>query len=76
MNFPYEAERLMSTAPFHALECPLDGEPLRLSDNVWRCAAGHSFDIAKQGYVNLLPVQRAITCVNWPAPHQPRHHWR
>jgi len=48
----------MSNVPFHALACPLDGEPLALADNVWRCAAGHSFDIAKQGYVNLLPVQQ------------------
>lgn len=23
----------------------------------WRCAAGHSYDIAKQGYTHLLPVQ-------------------
>ncbi|HAA46360.1 MAG: rRNA (guanine-N1-)-methyltransferase [Halomonas sp. 54_146] len=43
--------------PFQALACPLDGEPLALTGSVWRCAAGHSFDIAKQGYVNLLPVQ-------------------
>lgn len=37
--------------------CPLDGEPLALADKTWRCASGHSFDVAKQGYVNLLPVQ-------------------
>nr|WP_295714585.1 methyltransferase domain-containing protein [uncultured Halomonas sp.] len=48
----------MSTDPFQALECPLDGEPLALAGNAWRCATGHSFDIAKQGYVNLLPVQQ------------------
>lgn len=48
----------MSMSPFQALACPLDGEPLQLAGNVWRCAAGHSFDIAKQGYVNLLPVQQ------------------
>ncbi|WP_339882130.1 putative RNA methyltransferase [Vreelandella maris] len=48
----------MSMSPFQALACPLDGEPLQLADNIWRCAAGHSFDIAKQGYVNLLPVQQ------------------
>ena len=47
----------MSITPFQALACPLDGEPLALTGSVWRCAAGHSFDIAKQGYVNLLPVQ-------------------
>ncbi len=43
--------------PFTQLCCPLDGEPLTLSENTWRCASGHSFDVAKQGYVNLLPVQ-------------------
>lgn len=47
----------MSSTPFQALACPLDGEPLALQGSVWRCAAGHSFDIAKQGYVNLLSVQ-------------------
>lgn len=24
---------------------------------VWRCPKGHSFDVAREGYVNLLPVQ-------------------
>ncbi|WP_339935535.1 putative RNA methyltransferase [Vreelandella glaciei] len=48
----------MSISPFQALACPLDGETLELAGNVWRCVAGHSFDIAKQGYVNLLPVQQ------------------
>lgn len=24
---------------------------------VWRCPQGHSFDVAREGYVNLLPVQ-------------------
>ncbi|BBI59951.1 hypothetical protein HSBAA_12570 [Vreelandella sulfidaeris] len=48
----------MSITPFQALACPLDGEPLHVAGNTWRCAAGHSFDIAKQGYVNLLPVQQ------------------
>jgi len=48
----------MSITPFQALACPLDGKPLSWSDSVWRCSDGHSFDIAKQGYVNLLPVQQ------------------
>lgn len=47
----------MSITPFQALACPLDGDPLQRSDNAWRCAGGHSFDIARQGYVHLLPVQ-------------------
>ena len=47
----------MAITPFDALACPLDGDALCCQDGVWRCAAGHSFDIARQGYVNLLPVQ-------------------
>lgn len=47
----------MSFNAFKALACPLDGDPLTQAEGAWRCAAGHSFDIAKQGYVNLLPVQ-------------------
>ncbi|MEA3252066.1 MAG: methyltransferase domain-containing protein [Pseudomonadota bacterium] len=47
----------MSMTPFQALACPLDGEPLQKNDTSWRCASGHSFDVARQGYVHLLPVQ-------------------
>ncbi|MDX1466980.1 MAG: methyltransferase domain-containing protein [Halomonas sp.] len=48
----------MSATPFEALACPLDGEALTRRDGAWRCSAGHSFDIARQGYVHLLPVQQ------------------
>ena len=48
----------MNITPFQALACPLDGAPLRRNDSTWRCAAGHSFDIASQGYTHLLPVQK------------------
>ncbi len=47
----------MSITPFQALACPLDGTPLHCTGSAWTCAAGHSFDIASQGYTNLLPVQ-------------------
>jgi len=47
----------MSITPFQALTCPLDGLPLHCNGSAWRCASGHSFDIASQGYTNLLPVQ-------------------
>jgi 23S rRNA (guanine745-N1)-methyltransferase len=47
----------MNIIPFQALACPLDGSPLRADATAWRCAAGHSFDLASQGYVHLLPVQ-------------------
>jgi 23S rRNA (guanine745-N1)-methyltransferase len=48
----------MNINPFLALACPLDGSPLRRNGPTWRCAGGHSFDIASQGYTNLLPVQK------------------
>lgn len=34
--------------------CPVCGAPLRAEGGSYRCAARHSFDIARQGYVNLL----------------------
>lgn len=32
--------------------------PLNAWGNAYRCDSNHSFDIAKEGYVNLLPVQK------------------
>lgn len=40
------------------LLCPLCGLPLELNDRTLRCGAGHCYDLARQGYVNLLPVQQ------------------
>ena len=37
--------------------CPLCAGALRQEGGALRCGAGHSFDIAREGYVNLLPVQ-------------------
>ena len=48
----------MTVIPFSTLACPLDGAPLQCHGAAWRCASGHSFDVASQGYVNLLPVQQ------------------
>ena len=39
------------------LICPLDGLPLSDQGASLVCENGHNFDVAKQGYVNLLPVQ-------------------
>ena len=47
----------MNVTPFLTLNCPLDGTPLRRSGASWRCPSGHCFDVAAQGYTNLLPVQ-------------------
>ena len=47
----------MTIASFTQLACPLDGAPLHCHGTAWRCASGHSFDIASQGHTNLLPVQ-------------------
>ncbi len=48
----------MNITPFQALACPLDGAALRRAGSSWLCTAGHCFDIASQGYCNLLPVQK------------------
>jgi 23S rRNA (guanine745-N1)-methyltransferase len=37
--------------------CPLCQKTLTFTDKTYRCDNNHSFDQAKQGYVNLLPVQ-------------------
>ena len=38
--------------------CPVCGQNLEKQERVWKCAGNHSFDIARQGYVNLLTVDR------------------
>jgi 23S rRNA (guanine745-N1)-methyltransferase len=37
------------------LVCPLCGADLTLSERSLRCPEGHTYDLAKQGYANLLP---------------------
>lgn len=55
---PYSSQHLS-----HPIRCPLCDSALILGQQVWHCSADnpqqrvHSFDVAKQGYVNLLPVQ-------------------
>ncbi len=41
------------------LRCPVCGEPLAAGERALACASGHSFDIARQGYVSLLPPRGA-----------------
>lgn len=40
------------------LRCPLCTLPVAIAQQALRCPAGHSFDIARQGYVNLLTRPR------------------
>ncbi len=47
----------MNIIKAHNLACPIDGKKLEQTDKQFVCESGHSFDIARQGYVNLLPVQ-------------------
>ena len=43
---------LADVTPF--LCCPVCGRPLRHAGSALLCAGGHGFDVARQGYVNLL----------------------
>ena len=38
--------------------CPLCGAALTRDERAYRCPAGHSFDIAREGYTHLLPANR------------------
>ena len=40
------------------LICPICEKPLRREETRLVCPENHSFDMARQGYVNLLTVQR------------------
>ena len=40
------------------LICPICQLPLEAQGRCLRCGRNHSFDVARQGYVNLLPVQQ------------------
>ena len=39
------------------LLCPICGGLLTKQEKSYRCEKNHSFDITRQGHVNLLPVQ-------------------
>ena len=43
------------------LRCPVCGSGLALGDAVLRCGEGHSFDVARQGYVNLCRARATAT---------------
>ncbi len=47
----------MNIIKAYNLACPIDGKKLEQIGRQYTCNNGHTFDIARQGYVNLLPVQ-------------------
>ena len=47
----------MNFVKAHNIVCPIYGNKLDRQEQQYICESGHTFDIAKQGYVNLLPVQ-------------------
>jgi 23S rRNA (guanine745-N1)-methyltransferase len=40
------------------LRCPVCGQPLHLAGQAVRCPNGHSYDVARQGYLNLATGRR------------------
>ncbi len=40
--------------------CPICFSPLTKDNNTYRCQHRHSYDIARRGYVNLLPPKAAV----------------
>lgn len=48
----------MNAAQAAGLRCPVCGGALEIWGRTLRCARNHSFDMAKEGYVNLLPIQK------------------
>jgi len=51
----------MNIIKAHNLACPIDGKRLESREKQLVCENGHVFDVARQGYVNLLPVQHKRT---------------
>lgn len=51
----------MTPATAAALRCPVCGGPLLLTGRSLRCPKAHSFDLAKEGYAYLLPMQKKHT---------------
>ena len=56
---PHSDSRLAALDAVTArLRCPVCGDALRREDRRLSCPAGHTFDIARQGYVTLISGQR------------------
>ncbi len=50
-----------------ALACPICAGGLDIGDRVVRCRQGHSFDVAREGYVNLTAGGRGASTADTPA---------
>ncbi len=48
----------MNPRAAEGFRCPVCGQALTLLPGRLTCGRGHSFDLAREGYVNLLPVQK------------------
>jgi 23S rRNA (guanine745-N1)-methyltransferase len=48
---------MLTDTVVQALRCPICGAPLQWGKGTLRCGTAHTFDIARQGYVNLLAGQ-------------------
>lgn len=51
----------------HILICPNCGADLHKKAGVLRCSRGHAFDVARHGYVNLLPGNARTGTADTPA---------
>ena len=54
------------------LRCPHCQQELRLQGRVLACPSGHAFDVARQGYVNLLPRRPSTGTGDSPSMVQAR----
>ena len=41
------------------IKCPVCGQALEKENRIWRCENRHSYDVAKEGYVNLLSARKS-----------------
>ena len=48
----------MNPLAAQGFRCPVCGRGLELCPGRLACSRGHSFDLAREGYANLLPVQK------------------
>lgn len=62
----------MSSPDPWPLVCPICDAPLGRVERTLRCPTGHSFDIAREGYVNLLPPQHRPRGVEGDTPEMVR----